>query len=236
MAAFVLAMMPMMLVLFMLGYWFYVRKIPGDTGLPEVKHKLQCCKNLCWSLWTIALTIALILVFKWPVYFAVLPVIVIALVVNRFAFTEVSSILISAIELKMIATAVLIMIFKDLLAYTGVVNRLPEVFAGLPVPTVVIFSMIFFFGTVVAGSQAIIALGMPMAFAAIPNGGLALMVLLMCITYIAMQISPAHICLAIVVELFDIPFLGLVKRTLPVVGVFLIIVSGYSYFLWTAFS
>lgn len=235
MAAFVIAMMPLMLVLFILGYVFYVRKIPVDTGVTAVNNRLQCCRNLGWSLWTIGLTIALILVFRLPVYYAVLPVVILAAIINRFTIKELGPMLIDAIEFKMIGTAVVVMIFKDILAFTGVVNRLPEAFAALPVPSVVIFAMIFFFGTIVAGSQAIIALGMPMAFAAIPNAGLALMVLLMSITYISMQISPAHICLAIVVEVFDVSFLSLVRKTLPVLVAFLIIATTYSYFLWTVF-
>jgi uncharacterized protein len=234
MAAFVIAMLPMMFVLFVLGYLIYVRRIPVDTGVIAKNDKLQCCKNLGWSLWTIGLTIALILLFRLPVYLAVLPVVTVAAFVNRFGIIEIASLFVSAVELKMMGTAVVVMIFKDVLAHTGVVSRLPEVFATLPVPSLVIFAMIFFFGTIVAGSQAIIALGMPMAFAAIPDGGLALMVLLMCITYISMQISPAHICLAIVVEVFDVSFLSLVRKTLPVMGAFLIIAMIYSYFLWTA--
>ncbi len=233
MAAFVVAMLPMMFVLFILGYWFYVRRIPVDPGTQAVNDKLQCCKNLGWSLWTIGLTIALILIFRLPVYYAVLPVAIIAAFINRFTLMELAPLFVSAVEVKMIGTAVIVMIFKDVLAYTGVVNRLPEVFATLPVPSVLIFAMIFFFGTIVAGSQAIIALGMPMAFAAIPGGGIALMVLLMSITYISMQISPAHICLAIVVEVFDVSFLSLVKKTLPVMGAFLLIAITYSYVLWT---
>lgn len=54
-----------------------------------------------------------------------------------------------------------------------------------------------------------IALALPLAFATIPNGGLALMImLLMCMTYIAMQVSPTHICLAIVTEAFDVSFMN----------------------------
>jgi hypothetical protein len=124
------------------------------------------------------------------------------------------------------------MMFKDILTYTGVINRLPETFAVLPVPSVVIFALVFLFGTIIAGTQAIIALGIPLAFAAIPNGGLALMVLLMCMTYIAMQVSPTHICLALVTESFGTSFLDLVKRTVPVMIWFLAIISGYSYVLY----
>lgn len=66
MTAFVLAMLPMAIVLFLLGYFGYVRKIPRETGLPDSEDKRKDGKNLCRSLWPIALTIAIILVLKWP--------------------------------------------------------------------------------------------------------------------------------------------------------------------------
>jgi hypothetical protein len=91
---------------------------------------------------------------------------------------------------------------------------------------------VFLIGTIVAGIQAIIALGIPLAFAAIPSGGTALMVLLMSMSYIAMQVSPTHICLALVTESFGTSFLDLVKRTIPVMLCFLVILAGYSYLLF----
>ena len=118
------------------------------------------------------------------------------------------------------------------MTFTGVIERLPDYFALLPVPSVVIFALIFFFGTLVAGSKAIIALTLPLAFATIPNGGLALMIFLMCVSYIAMQISPTHICLAIITEYYRTSFIDLVKKTMPILISFLIIVSIYSYLLY----
>ena len=87
-------------------------------------------------------------------------------------------------------------------------------------------------GTLVAGSQAIIALALPLAFATIPDGGLALMILLMCMTYIAMQVSPTHICLAIVTEAFDVSFIELVKKTFPILIIFTAITAVYIYLLF----
>lgn len=51
--------------------------------------------------------------------------------------------------------------------------------AGLPVPLPLVFALIFFFGTIISGSNAIISLCLPMAMAAVPDGGVALLVLLM---------------------------------------------------------
>lgn len=235
MTAFVVAMLPMVVVLFLLGYFIYVRKIPKGGENTKTIDKKREIKNLIISLWSIALTIIIVLTFRIPVFLAVIPVVIILFLLDKFKFKEVAPMFISAFEIKLILTTVLIMIFKEVLTFTGVIERLPGYFELLPIPPVIIFALIFFFGTIVAGSKAIIALTLPLAFATIPSGGLALMILLMSITYIAMQVSPTHICLAIITEHYGTSFIDLVKKTMPVLISFLIITSIYSYILYILF-
>lgn len=226
---FVVAMLPMVVVLFLLGYVFYVRKIPKETGMEKSTNKNQDAKNLVISLWPICLTIIVILSVKISVHMAVIPVIILSVVLNKFTLKELKPMVISAIEKKLIITTILIMCFKEVLTFTGVIERLPGYFDNFPIPSIVIFALIFFFGTLIAGSQAMIAMTMPLAFASIPTGGIAMMVLLMCMTYIAMQVSPTHICLAIVTEDFGTSFMDLVKNTMPIVISFVMVVIVYTY-------
>lgn len=232
MTKFVVGMLPMVAVLFILGYVFYVRKIPKSTGISQSKDKKDDVMNLIISLWPIAVTITIILTLKIPVYMAVIPVIIVSAILNKFSIDELIPMVKTAFETKLIVSTIMIMIFKELLTFTGVIGRLPEYFEKLPIHPAIIFSLIFVIGTLVAGSQAIIALALPLAFATIPNGGLALMILLMCMTYIAMQVSPTHICLAIVTEAFDISFIELVKKTFPILVIFTAITAVYSYLLF----
>ncbi len=232
MTDFVLSMLPMAAVLFVMGYFFYVRKIPIETGLPNSKNKIEDMKNLFRSLWTILFTIAIILVFKIQVHIAVCMAIFLYIIIGRFSWREMKPMFTSAFESKLIFSTVTIMMFKDILTYAGVIDRLPETFSVLPVPTVIIFALVVLVGTIVAGASAIIAICIPLAFASIPGGGLALMVFLMCMIYSAMQVSPTHICLAIVIECFETSFIDLVKRTIPVIALFILIFSGYSYALY----
>lgn len=235
MTKFVMAMIPMVIVLFILGYIFYVRKIPKDTGGEKSKNKIQDIKNLVISLWPISLSIVIILTLKISVHMAVIPVIILSFILNKFSIKEIQPMFVSAFEKKLILNTILIMSFKEVLTFTGIIERLPIYFEMLPIPPAVIFALIFFLGTLVAGSQAIISLTLPLAFASIPNGGLALMVLLMCMTYIAMQVSPTHICLAIVTEEYGTSFIDLVRNTMPILISFIIIVVLYSYGLYLIF-
>ena len=99
----------------------------------------------------------------------------------------------------------------------------------LPIPSFLIFTLIFFFGTLVAGSQAIIVLCIPMAMQAVSVGhsGLAMFTLMMCITYIAMQLSPTHICLSLCSEDYKVSQGAMILRTIPLVGFFTPIAIGY---------
>ena len=232
MTKFVVGMLPMVAILFILGYVFYVRKIPKSNGISQSKDKKDDIINLIISLWPIAVTITIILTLKIPVYMAVIPVIIVSAILNKFSVDELIPMVKTAFETKLIVSTVMIMIFKELLTFTGVIGRLPEYFEKLPIHPAIIFSLIFVIGTLVAGSQAIIALALPLAFATIPDGGLALMILLMCMTYIAMQVSPTHICLAIVTEAFDVAFIELVKKTFPILIIFTAITAVYSYLLF----
>jgi len=138
----------------------------------------------------------------------------------------------TAFESKQIVNTILIMIFKEFLTYTGIIGRMPGYFEKLPLPGVVVFGIIFFVTPIVSGSQATIALALPLAYAAIPDGGLPLLVFLMCLCYMAMQMSPTHVCLAVVIERFRVSFIDIVKKTIPVALSFVVICSVYSYLLY----
>lgn len=233
MTSFIIGMLPMILVLFLLGYVFYVKKIPKVEESLEGIDKANEVKRLFQALWTIMLSIAIILILGTPVHLSVIPVIILSYIINRFKYREIRSMFYTAFETKLILTTVVIMVFKELLTVTGVIERLPDYFSAMSVPPVVIFGLIFFFGTLVAGSKAMIALALPIAFATIPGGGLSLLVFLMSINYIAMQISPTHICLAIITEEHGTSFLSLVRKTMPVLVSFVLIASAYSYLLYS---
>src|SRR5699024_4348563 len=235
MTPFVIGMLPMVFALFYLGYIFYVRKIPkAEKQLEGVNRSVEI-KLLIKSLWTIVLTIVIILAFGIPVHISAVLVIILSIIINKFSFKEIKPMFKTAFETKLIITTVLIMIFKELLVNAGVIEQLLIYFSKLPISPYIIFGLIFFFGTLLIGSQGMIALALPLSFATIANGGLGLLILLMSATYIAMQISPTHICLAIITEEYGTTFSSLVRKTVPILILFTIIFSAYSYLLYLIF-
>lgn len=227
MSGFLIAMLPMVIVLFAMGYLFYLRKVPTDTGATHNGSKRQAANEVFCGLWSLFLTVALIMIFDLPAFMAVMISIILNLFVNRFSWKEISPMFHSAFEGKLIISTIIIMVFKDILASTGAIVRMPELLSRLPIPAFLIFILIFFFGTVISGQQAINVIAIPLAFTSIAGGGIPLLVLLMCTGYAAMQISPTHVCLAIVTEYFGITMGQQVKKTLPVILAFILCLIGY---------
>lgn len=151
--------------------------------------------------------------------------------VNRIRFRSVIPYFKSAFEWNIMSNIVVVMFFKNILDESGVIQLLPETFQKLPIPLPLVFALIFLVGTILAGSNGIIAMCIPMAFSAIPDGGTALMVLLMCSSYIAMQVSPTHVCLTLIAEYFHTDLDALVKKTLPVLACFVVFLIPYYYLL-----
>lgn len=224
-SSFVLAMLPMVAALFLTGYLVYLRRIPRDTGMIPDRSKGEYAQLFLKSTWPIFLAIILILCFKQlKVWMVVFICIVINFFVNKFSFKEIAPFFKSAFESRLMLNTWMIMVFKELLAATGVIALLPEAFSHLPIPTYVVFALISFFGAVVAGSQAIIVLAMPMAMAAL-NGApaLSMFILFMSMNYVAMQISPTHICLTLCAEDYKVPLGSMIAKTIPMVLIFTVI-------------
>ena len=64
--------------------------------------------------------------------------------------------------------------------------------------------ILYAFGTLVAGSSAAAAAFIPLAYTMIPNGGAFLLALLMSVSFASSQLSPTHICTAIISDYFGV--------------------------------
>lgn len=226
-AGFMLAMIPPVIVMFLLGYFLYLRKLPTDTGTPVSQNKWLDVFNLFKHLWSLLLILLLIIIFKLSVVLAVSIVILLALFVYKIQLKELQPMFKSAFEARMIGNTFLVLLFKEFISFTGVINYLPEFFGQFPVPLYIVFSLLFFFGGVVSGTNGIIALGTTMAITAMPNSGIPLMVLLMSMCHAASQISPTHVCLAVVTEYFDVTLGEVVRKTLPAITIFILFMLVY---------
>lgn len=223
---FMLGMIIPMLILALLGYWPCIRRLPKDPGTPPSAHRGKDFLHLLQHLWTLLLILALILFGKLSVVPAVALVIAAAAILYRFQPRELLPMVRSAFEVKLLLNTFLVLVLKELIAYSGVLELLPKTLSTLPIPAYLIFALLFFAGGIISGANGIIALGTPLAFAAIP-GGMPLMVLLMCMSHAASLISPTHVCLIVAADYYQIPLGQLISKTIPPALLFCVLMIGY---------
>lgn len=223
---FMIGMIVPVMMLFALGYATYLHRIPRETGTPVSTSRRKDILHLFQHLWSLLLILVLILVFHFQVVTSVLLVILASIAVYRVRPEELKEITGSAFEKRMLGNTFLVLVLKEFIAYTGVLILLPDAMAALPLPTYLIFALLFFVTTVISGSTGAIAMGTPLAFAAIP-GGTPLMVYLMGIAHAASLVSPTHICLAVASEYFHVTLGELVQKTLPLSLLFCVLMTVY---------
>ncbi len=233
--SFVLGMLPVVVCLFLSGYVVYLRKIPKETGLVYEEPKSVYFRLLVKSIWPIFLSIAMVLLLNTPVWGAVLTCIVLEFFVQKFSFEEIKPFFRTAFESKLMLNTLAVMVFGNLLRSTGVVDLLPVYLSKLPIPTFLIWALIFAIGTLVGGSTTIYVLAIPMLMSAVPAAEFYPMFLLvMSVSYTIMQVNPTHICLTLCAEDYKIPLGSLITKTAPLAAVATALCFGY-YFILSAF-
>ena len=214
MGKFIIGMIVPVIVLFVLGYYPYMRRVPTDPGTPKSENRLRDMGNLFCHLWTLLVMIALILVLKIHVVTAGLVVILVGLVVYRFGVHDIVRMLKSAFEVKLLLNTTLVLVLKEFISWTGILQQLPEMMAGLPIPPYLIFVLIFFLGGIISGASGVVAMAAPLAFAAL-EPTVPLMILFMCICHGASLISPTHVCLVVAADYFKVSMGELIRKTIP---------------------
>ena len=215
-ASFVLVQIPMTALCFALGYLFYARRIPKETGLPPCGDRKKEALGILQHLWSLLLIIVLVMAFGRSVLFSACVAIVLLLIVHRFKPAELPDVLKKACRWNVLLSTYLIMVFKEILKASGAAEELPKALMGIPVPAFLIFMLLFFLSPFVVGSDATSAMFTVMAFSSISSAGVPLAVLLQTTMYTAMQFSPTHICIHMAADYFKVPFGKVTRYMLPI--------------------
>ena len=161
---------------------------------------------------------------------ALLISIVLAMLCYRSTPKELLTAFWTAVEPKLLINTTLVLVLKEFIDYTGVLQTVPELLDGLPLPPYLAFVIMFFIGPIISGSAGTIAMGTTLAFTAL-DGGMPLMVLLMCTVHASMQLSPTHVCLPVAAEDFQVTLGQLIRKTVPLSLIFLSLMLLYYHLL-----
>ena len=214
MGSYMLGMVFPILALLSLAYFPYIHRLPKSVKAVSEENRWIAATSLLKHLWTFLVLLILILIVKLSVVFSLLLVIASALVIYRFRLKDLGNLLRRAWDQKLLLSSFLVLLLKGFISHTGVLETLPQVLALLPIPTYLVFALLFFLGGVISGSTSIIALGTPIAFATM-EAGMPLMVLLMCMAHAASQVSPVHVCLVVAAEYYNVSLGAMIRKTLP---------------------
>lgn len=218
MGKFVILMIPLVIIDCLIVYLFYLRRVPNENI--QVEGEVNARKevfNLFRNLWSLIAILMLIIAFGFSATTAAPLVIVINFFLDHFTAKDLPHLLVHAAEPLLLGNMYLVMLFKGILSYTGAIQVLPEALMKLPIPVTVSFALIFFAGTIISGSQAMIALCMTMAYMANPKGGIGYLVMIMGIVWAAMEISPTHVCSFVAANYYHTTLGDLVVKAIPCV-------------------
>lgn len=230
--SFVLGMLPLIAVMYLLGYVFYIKKIPHSGNvITDAGTVIKGLIDLFKHLWTIIAIVVLIMLFKLSTLTATLIILALAWFFYSFKPDDLLPLAKRSLDVSLMTVTFAVYVFKEILSATGVIEDIPVFFSSLSIPPLYVFVLMFFVGTVVLGSKAIVTICTPLAFAAIPQGGWLLMVLLHTCAYAAMQISPTHVCMVIIADYFKSTLGAMSRKLLAIVVLLVVISTGYYHLL-----
>lgn len=232
---FILGMLPIVACIIASGcFWFLRGRLPMATDESASENRRRDLGEILTGLWPILAIILLVTIVKMPIHLAAAIILVIYFLLHKFSLTEVKPNFAASLQFKLYLNTLAVMVLKEFLTVSGAIHVLPDFFSRLPIPSFLVFMLIFFFGSLVSGSSAIIGTCLPIAMASVSGAGLPLVCLLMSTAYVAMQISPTHVCLTLTADYFGIPLSALILRTIPAILTTMVFSIAY-YLIWIMF-
>ena len=225
------------IVAFILGWIVMVRGLKQteatkkSVSVEEAKrHNMDFILALTPVIANVVLMVAFGLQASVSMIIVVVAMIPLLMFFNRHV--SVKEVFIGALDYKMFANVICILLFIALLESTGVLVLLVAAFESSPLPVPVIIGFLsFIIGLLTGISQGHVAIMMPIV-AGISMGDLDLVGVAMVFGVAGQMITPTHLCLTITVDYFKSDFFKTLKPVLwaqiPLSLIFIVV----SYFTW----
>ena len=229
---FFIMMLPMGVFIFFIGLWHLRgrKNVPATSAVSGLWPRFY---ELLLALWPFLLLIFLITVFKLTVYWACLVALVLLLIVTRPKLRTLPRLVKQHTKTKLLLMIVTVLAFKDILAASGSLDTLPATISGLPLPPIIIFSLmvmsIAMITGIVSSSTAIV---LPLMIVAIPNFTPSMVAIVHISSWIGAQLTPTHVCLPITAEYFQANLRKVLVQMLPIYAVVYAVALLYYGFLF----
>ena len=222
---------------FLLGWIVMVRGLKQTENTEKVvsaeeakRHNLDFVLALTPVIANVVLMVAFGLQASVSMVIVVVAMIPVLMAFNRYV--SVKEIFIGALDYKMFANVICILLFIALLDKTGVLAQLVAAFEASPLPVPVIIGVLsFIIGLLTGISQGHVAIMMPIV-AGLSMGDLDLVGVAMVFGVAGQMITPTHLCLTITVDYFKSDFFKTLKPVLWAHMRLSLLFIVVSYFTW----
>lgn len=225
------------IVAFILGWIVMVRGLKQTVATrTEVSNEEAKRHNMDFVLSLTPVIANVVLMVAFGLQASVSMIIVVVAMIPLLMFfnrhVSVKEVFIGALDYKMFANVICILLFIALLESTGVLTLLVAAFESSPLPIPVIIGFLsFIIGLLTGISQGHVAIMMPIV-AGISMGDLDLVGVAMVFGVAGQMVTPTHLCLTITVDYFKSDFFKTLKPVLwaqiPLAIIFIVV----SYFTW----
>ena len=225
------------IVAFILGWFVMVRGLKQTVATrTEVSNEEAKRHNMDFVLSLTPVIANVVLMVAFGLQASVSMIIVVVAMIPLLMFfnrhVSVREVFIGALDYKMFANVICILLFIALLESTGVLALLVAAFESSPLPIPVIIGFLsFIIGLLTGISQGHVAIMMPIV-AGISMGDLDLVGVAMVFGVAGQMVTPTHLCLTITVDYFKSDFFKTLKPVLwaqiPLDIIFIVV----SYFTW----
>lgn len=225
------------IVAFILGWIVMVRGLKQTVATrTEVSNEEAKRHNMDFVLSLTPVIANVVLMVAFGLQASVSMIIVVVAMIPLLMFfnrhVSVKEVFIGALDYKMFANVICILLFIALLESTGVLALLVSAFESSPLPIPVIIGFLsFIIGLLTGISQGHVAIMMPIV-AGISMGDLDLVGVAMVFGVAGQMVTPTHLCLTITVDYFKSDFFKTLKPVLwaqiPLAIIFIVV----SYFTW----
>jgi integral membrane protein (TIGR00529 family) len=167
-------------------------------------ERRQVAHDLLAGIMPIAVVIVLVMGFKADIALALLLVVDVLLVVKRYSLGDIVALVRRSFSIQILGLVLGVMVFKEMLAASGAVAALPPFFAGLGVPTALVFlALPFVVGVLTGNMLATVGVTMPVLIGLIdPATHLPLVAFGFICGFAGVILSPVHLCLVLTVQHF----------------------------------
>lgn len=200
----------------LIGFGLIIRKIPKNSTANSPVRAVngspkQALLELIAGIWPVAVIVLLVLFFHWDVGLTVAGVIVLLLFLNRYRRAELAQLWQEGFKLSLVYLIAGILIFKEMLQASGVVEWLPQYLKSLGVPDLaVVIALPFLVAFAVGITQAYVAATFPLLIGIIGHGAgvkPGMLILAFISGFVGLMLSPMHLCFVLTVDYFKANFL-----------------------------